>query len=109
MAALKPFIRELAQLLVDEVRDILATANSSKIDVLTPPQVAKEIGKSNTTVRRWCKTGLIGKKVSRPGASRDQYLIHRDQLNEFLKSGEPVKTKARRSRRKKDPDVIEFF
>ena len=77
---------------------------------LTPDQAAKRVGKSVGTVRRWCKAGLIGKKVSGPDCTREYFLIHPDQLDQFMKSGEPVKLKAsRRGSRRPDPDVIEFF
>jgi hypothetical protein len=110
ISTLQPLVRELAKMLVDEVRSILADDRETKEEFLTPAQAAAEIGRSPTTVRGWCKAGLLGRKVSQPGSKRDQFLIVRDELKEFLSSRAPEAPAApRRQRKKREPGVIEFF
>lgn len=84
--------------------------NGATLEVLTPPQVAKEIGRSPATVRAWCAAGLLGRDVRQLNSERPLYSITREELREFLKSGKAEnKPRAKRNRRGKDPDVIEFF
>jgi hypothetical protein len=107
---LRPVVRELAQLFVQAVRDELASlAPNTKPDVLTPLQVAREIKRSPATVRSWCKSGLLGRDMRQPGSNSPQWSITRSELNEFLKSTPAPQRPTKRTRRKAEPDVIEFF
>jgi hypothetical protein len=106
---MRPILRELAVMLVDELRNVLADEGSAKLDILTPAKVAKEIGRSPATVRGWCESGLLGKDVRQQGSKRPQWAITREQLNQFMQAGQRTEKPSRRTRQKRNPEVIEFF
>ncbi len=115
LETLQPIVHQFAQLLVNEVRAVLAASAEEfddqidKPEVLTPQQVGREIGVSPATVRKSCAAGLIGRDVSQPKSPHRKWLIHREDLASFLRA-RPADTKPAKNRRpQQERDVIQFF
>jgi excisionase family DNA binding protein len=53
------------------------------MDILTVPQVAKELGITENTVRQYCQAGRLGQKIGR------QWLITRHELETFKEQRRP--------------------
>jgi excisionase family DNA binding protein len=79
--------------------------------LLTPPQVAKQLGVSADKILGWIRKGeLHATNVATGGGGRPRYRISDEELAEFQRTRQNVKPPPKPSRRrKKDPNVIEFF
>ena len=79
--------------------------------MLTPPQVAKQLGVSPDKIRAWIDKGeLNATNVATGKAGRPRYRISETDLADFQKKRQPSKPPPPAPRRrKKDPNVIEFF
>ena len=79
--------------------------------MLTPPQVAKQLGVSPDKVRGWIAKGeLPATNVATGKGGRPRYRISETDLAEFQKKRQPSKPPVPAPRRrKKDPNVIPFF
>ena len=78
---------------------------------LTPAQIAKRWGSKTDTVIARIKSGeLRAIDVSSPESTRPRYRIDPDDLAEFEnRRTVQARPKTQRRRRRKDPNVIEFF
>ena len=82
---------------------------SSHRDVLTPPQLGKELGVDSATVIEWIRTGQLKASNVGKGLQRPRYRIVRTDVDAFLASCAP-QTKVRTERRtKRAPGELEFF
>ena len=79
--------------------------------MFTPPQVAEHLGVSPDKVRGWIAKGeLNATNVATGKGGRPRYRISETDLADFQKKRQPSKPPAPAPRRrKKDPNVIEFF
>ena len=79
--------------------------------MLTPPKVAECLGVSPDKVRNWIAKGeLNATNVAVGKGGRPRYRISETDLADFQKKRQPSKPSAPAlRRRKKDPNVIEFF
>jgi excisionase family DNA binding protein len=78
--------------------------------VLTPPQVAKQLGVDPSTVIGWIRTRELKASNVGKGGQRPRYRIQQADLGAFMRKRQPAEKPAvRKSRRKHDDDVIEFF
>jgi excisionase family DNA binding protein len=82
-----------------------------KASTLTPPEVAKRLGVSKNKIYAWIKSGELPavNVTARPG-SRPRYLITESDLTVFQEKRRTAKpSPVTRTRRRKDPNVIEYF
>lgn len=80
-AALQPLVRQLAEMFVSEVRDLLAGSPSPKSDALRVADVARELGVSPKKVYGWIKSKrLTAIDLNPPGSERTSYSISRVEL-----------------------------
>lgn len=79
--------------------------------MLTPPQVAEQLGVSPDKIRAWIDKGeLDATNVAAAGSSRPRYRIGPEDLAKFQMKRRKVKPPPKPPRRpKKDPNVTEFF
>ena len=79
--------------------------------MLTPPQVAKQLGVSPDKILAWIRKGeLHATNVAAGSGGRPRYRISHEDLAEFQRKRQNVKPPPKPPRRrKKDPNVIEFF
>ena len=79
--------------------------------MLTPPQVAKQLGVSPDKVRGWIAKGeLPATNVATGKGGQPRYRISETDLADFQKKRQPSKPPVPAPRRrKKDPNVIPFF
>jgi excisionase family DNA binding protein len=79
--------------------------------MLTPPQVAKQLGVSPDKVRGWISSGeLHATDVAAVGSRRPRNRISKENLAEFQKKRQNATPPPKPPRRRrKDPHVIEFF
>ena len=77
----------------------------------TPPARAKELGVSPEKIVGFIKSGeLAAIDVSlRPGVGRPRYRIRQDDWEAFLLRRSVVVTPKPKRRRKRDPNVTEYF
>jgi len=87
------------------------TPKAEPSGVLTPPQVAKQLGVSPDKVRGWIDKGeLYATNVATGSGGRPRYRISEEDLAAFQRARQPSKPPPKPPRRKKkDPHVIEFF
>jgi len=79
---------------------------------LTPPQVARRYGVSPERIISWIRSGELHAidVSSRPGIGRPRFRVDPADLVAFDARRAVVTTpKASRRRKRKDPDVVEFF
>ncbi len=78
---------------------------------MPPPQVAERLGVSPDKVRGWIAKGeLTATNVATGKAGRPRYRVSETDLADFQAGRQPSKPLAPAlRRRKKDPNVIEFF
>jgi hypothetical protein len=74
----------------------------------TPPEAAKILRKSPESVISLIRSGSLRASNVGQGAKRPRYLISEDAIADFLAARE-VRPRAKAPRRKRDPEVIEFF
>ena len=78
--------------------------------MLTPPQVAKQLGVSPDKVLDWIRKGELSATNVAAGSGRPRYRISAEDLAKFQRTRQNVKPPPRPPRRpRKDPNVIEFF
>ncbi len=79
--------------------------------MLTPPKLAERWGVSADKVLGWIKGGdLPATNIAKRPGGRPRYRISEDAIREFERKRQPEKPPApTRRRRKKDPDVTEYF
>jgi excisionase family DNA binding protein len=79
--------------------------------MLTPPQVAKQLGVSPDKILAWIRKGeLDATNVATVGSARPRYRISEEDLAKFQGTRQNVKPPPKPPRRRKtDPNVIEFF
>jgi hypothetical protein len=78
-------------------------------EILTPPQVAKQLGVDPNTVIGWIRTSQLKGANVGSGDQRPRYKIKRTDLDDFLESRQPEAPRKRQRRPKKPADEIEFF
>lgn len=84
------------------------TPNVHAPNVLTPPQVAEQLGVDPATVICWIRSGQLKASNVGKGAQRPRYKIRQSDLDQFLKSRQP-QPMVTKKRRAKQPTEIEFF
>ena len=100
------FIAETAEAVASIVLADLRRAPQP--DYLTPADVATMLKTSPETVLRWIrKCELRASNLNKPG-TRPRWIIERSAVSEFLKKREPQPPQ-KRTRRKQDAGVIEYF
>lgn len=77
--------------------------------VLTPPQVAKQLGVDPATVIGWIRSGQLKASNLGKGDLRPRYRVQPGDLDAFLKKRQPALRPSRKPRNDKASDVIEFF
>jgi hypothetical protein len=78
--------------------------------VLSPPQVATQLGVDPATVIGWIRSGQLKASNVGKGGRRPRYRVQQNDLDAFMRKRQPVeKPAARQLRRKHQDDVIEFF
>lgn len=79
--------------------------------MLTPPQVAKQLGVSPDKILAWIRKGeLRATNAATSQGGRPRYKISEENLTKFQEMRQNVKPPAKPSRRrKKDPNVTEYF
>ena len=79
--------------------------------MLTPPQVAQQLGVSPDKIRAWIDKGeLSATNVAAAGSSRPRYRVSPEDLAKFQMRRQKVKPPPKPTRRpRKDDGVIEFF
>jgi len=79
--------------------------------MLTPPQVAKQLGVSPDKIRGWIDKGeLHATNVATGHGGRPRYRISEENMAAFKRARQPSKPPPKTPRRKKkDDSVIEFF
>jgi excisionase family DNA binding protein len=77
--------------------------------VLTPPQVARQLGVDPATVIGWIRSGEMKASNVGKGSQRPRYRIQQSDLDAFLRKRQPEKPAARKSCRKQLDDTIQFF
>lgn len=77
--------------------------------VLTPPQVAKQLGVDPATVISWIRSGQLKASNLGKGDQRPRYRVQPGDLDAFLKKRQPTLQSSRKPRSEKQADVIEFF
>ena len=87
------------------------TPKAAPSGMLTPPQLAKQLGVSPDKVLTWIRKGeLHATNVAAAGSSRPRHRISPEDLAEFQRTRQNVPPPPKPVRRKKkDPNVIEFF
>ena len=78
---------------------------------LTPPAIAKQLGVSPEKVVTFIRNGeLAAVDVSlRPGVGRPRFRVNQDYLDDFLRRREVVAAPKAKRRRRRDPEVTEYF
>lgn len=101
LAALQPLVRDLAKLLVDAIRDQLATlVPSDKSDAMLPADVARVLKVSPRKVYGWIETKrLKASNLNPSGSKRPRYSIERADFEAFRQSLQPTPVTARRLRK----------
>ncbi len=84
---------------------------AASLGVLTPPQVGERLGVSPDKVRGWIAKGeLNATNVATGSDGRPRYRVSEKDLADFQEKRQPSKPPAPAPRRrKKDPNVTEFF
>jgi excisionase family DNA binding protein len=77
--------------------------------VLTPPQVAKQLGVDPATVIGWIRSKQLRASNVGKGEQRPRYRIQQSDLDAFLKTRQPEPPSPRKQRSQKSGEVIEFF
>ncbi len=87
------------------------SAKLAAVQFLTPPAVAKRLGVSAEKVLRWIRAGeLRGIDVSeRPGVGRPRFRIDSLDLTVFLERRAVTPSPKTCRRRRRDPNVTEYF
>ncbi|MEI8376334.1 MAG: helix-turn-helix domain-containing protein [Planctomycetota bacterium] len=103
--------RELVKRLAAKCTDRAPRKKTSKGDssgMLTPPQVAKQLGVSADKILNWIRKGeLHAINVAAANSSRPRYRISGEDLAKFQQTRQNVKPPPKPlPRRKKDPNVI---
>jgi len=77
----------------------------------SPPEYAKQIGVKADKVVAWIKSAQLRAidVSSNPGIGRPRYRIPLDAIIEFEQKRTPKPPTKPQRRRKRDPEVIEFF
>lgn len=96
---LRPAIAEIARLLVDEVRSLLANEIGTS-NALLPAAVARELKVSPKKVYGWIESGrLRAINLNPTNAKRPRWSIDRTDLEAFRKSLQPAPRAPKTTRR----------
>ena len=78
--------------------------------MLTPPKVAKQLGVSPDKILAWIRKGeLHATNVAAAGSGRPRYRVSEEDLAKFQAMRQNVAPPPKPQRRRKDPNVIEYF
>jgi excisionase family DNA binding protein len=107
--ALRTYANSLLWLLWGAGKRGRKRSNTPTGDVLTPPQVARQLSVDASTVIGWIRSGeLKGSNIGK-GSQRPRYRIQQSDLEAFLKSRQPEARTGRKRRTKEPAGEIEFF
>lgn len=89
----------------------MSTATATPRTKLSPPEVATRFGVNSDKVLAWIRSGELRAidVSSQPGIGRPRYRVDLCDLAAFESGRQVVVAPKTTRRRRKDPDVIEFF
>ena len=85
------------------------TALADELRLLTPPAVAQRLGVDPARVIGWIRAGRLRAINLSDGELRPRFRIDPADLDDFLRAREVVARPKPQRRRRKDPNVIEFY